>query len=74
MDSNVKGLGKNVPPSKEHVVIYFLQKGCSEQNALEFYQYFKDKDWKNNQNKQLSNWKMAAWEWILKQFVFKRQN
>ncbi len=59
------GFGKDIPPTKEHVIIYFIQKGCVAQNALNFYSYFSEKNWKNNRGNLLSNWKRAAWEWIL---------
>lgn len=67
----MEGLGKSIPPLKEYVKIYFLQKGCSEYEAMEFYRYFDAKQWTNNRGKILSNWKMAAWEWILKRFILK---
>jgi len=60
------GFGKDVPPLKEHVIIYFVQKGCVEKDAIDFFAYFYEKRWKNYQGKTLSNWKMAAWEWVLK--------
>ncbi|OJW80304.1 MAG: hypothetical protein BGO69_05600 [Bacteroidetes bacterium 46-16] len=59
------GLGKEVPPLKEHVIIYFAQKGCPEQIALDFFFYFSQKNWNNHQGKLLSNWKRTAWYWIL---------
>ncbi|HEX5553186.1 MAG TPA: hypothetical protein VFX43_08045 [Chitinophagaceae bacterium] len=71
-DHVVSGSGKNVPPLKEHVKIYFQQKGCSEYEAMEFYQHFEDKQWINNRGGTLSNWKTAAWEWILKWVILNK--
>jgi len=61
----VNGLGNNVPPLREHVIIYFLQKGTSENVATSFYDYFNARRWRNQRNKKVQNWKVAAWNWIL---------
>ena len=60
------GSGKQVPPLKEHVLIYFLEKGVSENVGVEFFRYYDGRHWKNNRLQRLSNWKTAAWEWDLK--------
>jgi len=66
MQINKTGFGNAVPPSKEHVVIYFLQKELSETEAIRFYNHFQKKKWKNQRHKKIANWKVAAWDWILK--------
>jgi len=55
-----------VPPQKKHVIIYFIQKGHFEKDAVLFFMHFSKKNWQNYQGKILSNWKTAAWEWILR--------
>lgn len=62
----VSSFGKDVPPLKEHVIIYFIQKGCLEKEAINFFMHYNERNWKNNRGTTLSNWKMTAWEWILK--------
>jgi hypothetical protein len=65
MKNESVGKGTAVPPTKNHVLIYFLQKGAQEENAMKFYAHFQKKKWKNNRNTKLNNWKTAAWNWIL---------
>jgi len=60
------GSGKQVPPLKDHVLIYFLEKGVSENVAFEFFRHYDERHWKSNRLQWLSNWKTAAWEWVLK--------
>lgn len=57
------GCGKCIPPEKQHVEIYFLQKGISLHKAQEFYREFEQRAWRNNQGNVISNWKVHAWEW-----------
>ena len=66
-----QSIGKSIPPLKEHVVIYFLQKGCSENLALDFFRHFDERKWRNLQGDSLSNWKVNAWDWILKRYILK---
>jgi hypothetical protein len=65
MKNESVGMGTAVPPSKNHVLINFLQKGAQEDNALNFYEHFQKKKWKNKRSNKLGNWKIAAWNWIL---------
>ena len=65
----MKGSGNSIPPLKEHVIIYFLEKGCLESDAVDFYQYFNKRKWKNKMHKQIPNWKAAAWNWMLNQMI-----
>jgi hypothetical protein len=65
----MKGLGTSIPPLKEHVIIYFLEKGGLESDAVDFYQYFNKRKWKNKRYRQIANWKAAAWNWILKLMI-----
>lgn len=58
------GIGKNVPPEKIHVIIYFIQKGQSEYEAVQFYEEYNVRAWKNKHNESISNWKLHAWNWI----------
>ncbi|MCQ6958777.1 hypothetical protein [Mucilaginibacter aquariorum] len=65
MKNKTNGFGTSVPPLKDHVLIYFLQKGAKEEDALNFYGHFHKRKWRNNRHAQLCNWKIAAWNWIL---------
>lgn len=62
----MEGNGRSVPPRFDHVRIYFLQKGQSEDKAMEFYDHYQSRKWRNRKGTLLSNWKATAWEWILK--------
>lgn len=62
----MEGNGRSVPPRFDHVKIYFLQKGQSEERAKEFYDHYQSRDWKNRQGTVFSNWKSTAWQWILR--------
>lgn len=64
MKNESAGTGTSVPPTKNHVLIYFSQKGAQEENALDFYEHSQKKKWKNNRDKKIGNWKIAAWNWI----------
>jgi hypothetical protein len=48
------GFGSDVPPDKGQVMIYFLQKGYPESDALKFYAG----------GDLISDWKCLAWQWI----------
>ena len=55
-----------MPPLKKHVAVYFIQKGCSEKDSLDFFKYYNDRNWMSKQNKPIINWKRIAWNWIMK--------
>ena len=61
----MNGYGKQVPPLKAHVLIYFLEKGAAESQADAFFLHFQRRKWLNYKGHKLSNWKAAAWVWIL---------
>lgn len=63
-DNRATGFGKIVPPSYEHVRIYFLEKGQSLKDAYEFYESYNRTDWLNNKGHLIKDWKMHAWQWI----------
>lgn len=58
------GLGKQVPPNRVFVSIYFAQKGLPESEAERFFLYYEDRDWKNTEGNPIRNWKTVACEWI----------
>ena len=64
------GFGYQVPPDFTLVLIYFNQKGHS-QNALKFFMDFEGRCWKSVTGKPIRNWKVAATDWIfdLEQFA-----
>lgn len=52
------GFGTEIPPQKQFVRIYFIQKGMSEQQADYFYLKYESVGWT------VKNWKTLASEWI----------
>ena len=69
MRQRFNGSGKNVPPCRELVVIYFLEKGMSAAMAVDFFAHFDSRKWLNHRNCLLANWKTTAWEWIMKEIT-----
>ena len=65
MISKMSGFGKEVPPQQEHVIVYFIQKGFTKEEAFGFFIFYKERCWKGKRNRHLSNWKAAAWRWML---------
>lgn len=59
-----RGYGCEVPPILSHIVPYFIEKGASTDNALDFFNHYQGKDWKNLKGQRIKNWKTHAWEWI----------
>ncbi len=64
MDKVNPGAGKNVPPIKSYVVIYFLEKGASEALASEFFDEYSGRKWLNSRMRLIKNWKEHAWTYI----------
>jgi len=60
----VEGFGLIIPPAKQHVIIYFMQKGQEEISALQFYHTYSIENWCNKRGQKIKNWKMHAWDWI----------
>ncbi|WP_343748149.1 hypothetical protein [Fluviicola sp.] len=58
------GKGDNVPPTKEHVTIYFLEKGESEEAANNFFDHYDKRRWRNRAGQLIQNWKAHAWHVI----------
>lgn len=63
------GYGAAVPPSLQHVKIYFDQKGLTEKAAEDFYLHYKARKWKTEKGCPIRNWKVAAanWMWVQRQ-------
>lgn len=62
----IDGFGKSVPPVKEHVIVYFIQKGFSEKEALSFFNFYNNRGWASKHNRLIKDWKRTAWQWIMK--------
>jgi hypothetical protein len=60
----IKGLGKQIPPDRQNVIIWFIEKGSNEITALNFFKFNQSKGWANNKGKPFKDWKMRAWEWL----------
>ncbi len=63
-----KGFGIEMPPDKNHVIIYFMQKGFSDTEALTFLDYYKSTNWASANGSPVCNWKTAANDWIWLRF------
>lgn len=59
------GTGAFVPPEVEQVVIYFIEKDCSKDTAMKFFNSMNRRGWKNLKGIKIKNWKQHAWAWIL---------
>ena len=58
------GLGSEVPPAWEHVLIFFDQAGFSETETKQFFQHYDEMEWKGLKGGLIRNWKTKAQEWI----------
>jgi hypothetical protein len=58
------GLGVEIPPPKEFVRIYFIQKGLNEEQADYFYLKHELIGWSDSKGNPIRNWKTLASEWI----------
>ncbi|MDB5141417.1 MAG: hypothetical protein JWQ66_130 [Mucilaginibacter sp.] len=58
------GLGSQVPPAWEHVLIFFDQAGFPETEARQFFQHYEETEWKGLKGGLIRNWKTKAQEWI----------
>ena len=59
------GFGPDVPPSEEHVRIYFDEKGYPPVEAEKFFNYFQSNGWLVGGRTKMKDWKAAARNWIL---------
>ncbi|UOE51363.1 hypothetical protein MTO98_09760 [Mucilaginibacter sp. SMC90] len=60
----IKGYGNQIPPDKNIVVIWFIEKGSNEITALAFYRSYQVKQWRNKRGNVIKDWKMRAWQWL----------
>jgi len=58
------GLGSHVPPTWEHVRIFFGQAGFPEIEARQFFRHYEEMQWKGLKGGLIRNWKTKAQEWI----------
>ena len=65
-DLKPQGFGKQIPPKKESVYIYFAQKGLPESEAERFFKCNEGRHWQNGNGKLIQNWKTLACEWTWK--------
>jgi hypothetical protein len=56
---------KPLPPSLEHVTIYFLEKGQPQREAEKFFNYFESNGWLVGGKAKMKDWKAAARNWML---------
>jgi hypothetical protein len=59
-----RGLGRQVPPQFDHVMIFFDQAGFTETEARRFYNHYEDMDWRGLKGGLIRNWKTKAQEWL----------
>jgi len=67
----INGYGSCIPPEKAHVIIYFIEKNRSEEDAIKFYYQYALRKWKNLKGKAIKDWKMHAWHWMWHKNQFK---
>ncbi len=58
------GLGRDIPPTIQHVTIYFIQKGLTEQHAVSFFKQLEVLKWETLYGNPIRNWKTFALDWI----------
>ncbi len=58
------GCGRDIPPPKAYVRIYFSQQGMAKEHADFFYQKCENTSWKNETGNPIKNWKTLACDWI----------
>jgi len=58
------GLGRQVPPPLQYVLIFFDQAGFSETQARRFYNHYEDMYWRGVKGGLIRNWKTNAQEWF----------
>lgn len=58
------GFGKQIPPDRTFVSIYFAQKGLPESEAERFFVHYDLRGWKNTEGNPVQNWKTLACDWI----------
>ncbi|NGF54884.1 hypothetical protein G5B00_00030 [Parapedobacter sp. SGR-10] len=59
-----QGLGRQLPPLFIHVEIYFIQKGCTPEDAAFFFRHYQQQGWKHTNGTPVANWKTLACDWI----------
>jgi hypothetical protein len=68
------GYGRDLPPSMEHVRIYFSQKGLDYKQADFFYQLNQDCNWTDHKGQPVKNWKTLACDWIWEFTMAQKKN
>lgn len=58
------GLGKEIPPAKYHVQIYFEQLGATLTDAQSFFKEQHRRSWRYPNGNPVRNWKALASAWI----------
>jgi len=58
------GLGKQVPPERSHVMIFFAQAGFGKTEAQRFLKHYENNGWTGLKGNLIHNWKTKANEWI----------
>lgn len=61
-------------PTQEECVLYFAQKGCPEDMAEQFFDYYTANGWVQGQSKKrIKDWQAAARNWIRNQSKFEKR-
>nr|WP_121269916.1 hypothetical protein [Pedobacter schmidteae] len=64
MSKNNTGLGKELPPKLENVIIYFSALGIPSAHAQKFYKHNTKMKWLKPSGAPIRNWKTFACDWI----------
>jgi len=64
--NQIAGMGKAIPPTLEIVLIFFLQRNESENEANVFFDFYAENGWTNIRGSNVRDWKVKAIDWIWK--------
>jgi len=68
--TNWSGYGPEIPPSEQHIQIYFEEKGSPPVEGEKFFNYYQSNGWLIGGKSKMKDWKAAARNWILNQKKF----
>ena len=72
--NDMSGYGPDIPPSEDHIKIYFSEKGFPPIEAEKFFNYYQSNGWLVGGKSKMKDWKAAARNWILNQQRFNGRN
>lgn len=64
-NTNTENREKEIPPTRESVIEFFLLKKSAEQEALKFFNHFQSNGWRVGGRTPMHDWQAAAEKWML---------